>query len=309
MPVLPAFAVQSSVNGGHAVLLGNTTKTMATSGYSALSTDTAPPAAPTGLAATAGEGQITVSWKANTENDLWGYRIYRTTTNDATQAFKLANLLQDNLSYIDRDVSAGTTYYYWVSAYDTTDNEGAMTGPVSAAEKPPILFNDVPASHWANAYIAKLFSKGIISGYSDGSFSPAASVTRAEFAKMVCFAMDYMLDDPAKASFSDVPYDNWAYRYIETAKSRGVITGYTDGTFGPNKKITRAEITKVIAEVLGLSPGTSSLKDINKNWASDYITACVKAGIVSGYADGTFRPANTATRAEAVKIIARLVGE
>jgi len=162
-------------------------------------------------------------------------------------------------------------------------------------------------SHWAYSYILDLARQGIIKGYADDTFRPSATVTRAEFAKMICLAMGWPLDGASRESFSDVAKSSWTYSYVETARAHGAISGYPDGTFKPNKNVTRAEIAKIIAETLNLAPGLSSLNsklnDIDSSWAGDYIKACVKAGIVGGYADNNFRPANTASRAEAAKMI------
>lgn len=82
-----------------------------------------------------------------------------------------------------------------------------------------------------------LASKGIIGGYTDGTFRPNNNISRAEVAKMVCIAIGWELKAPATPSFSDVAKDNWAYMYVETAKAHGVLNGYKDGSFGPNKRV------------------------------------------------------------------------
>jgi len=120
---------------------------------------------------------------------------------------------------------------------------------------------------------------------------------------MICLAMGWELDGAAEASFSDVSESSWMYSYVETARAHGSISGYPDGTFKPNKNVTRAEIAKIISQTLNLAPGSSGLSDISSSWARDSISSCVTAGIVGGYADNNFRPANTASRAEAAKMI------
>jgi hypothetical protein len=168
-------------------------------------------------------------------------------------------------------------------------------------------FTDIPSDAWYVPYVVELASKGIISGYPDGIFKPGNSITRAEFAKMICIAMGWTIENPTISSFSDVTRDYWALRYIETAKAYGIISGYPDGTFRPNNHITRAEIAKVIAGILNLPAGSSAFTDIGTHWAKDYISACVTAGVINGYPDNTFRPDSTATRAEAAKMIAGMI--
>jgi len=168
-------------------------------------------------------------------------------------------------------------------------------------------FKDAPSNAWYVPYLDKLVNKGAIAGHSDGTFRPDKGVTRAEFAKMLVLARGWSLKEFQRDSFIDVTADHWAYRYIQTAEVNNAMVGYKDGTFRPDKNITRAEIARVVAGSLYLSPGGNLLKDIDSCWAKDYINACVQAGIVNGYPDNTFRPDNTATRAEAAKMISGML--
>ena len=94
-------------------------------------------------------------------------------------------------------------------------------------------FANVPAGSWSSDYIDYLVAQGAISGYSDGTFRPYDNVTRAQFAKVLVAAMGWAIDAPQTQSFSDVSAGYWAYGYIETAVSHGVVSGYSDGTFKP----------------------------------------------------------------------------
>ncbi len=271
-------------------------------GDSASQTDA--PAAPTGFNAAVVDGAVHLSWRANTEDDLGGYEIYRSLSNDVAGAKRIVILFPGETEFTDTDISVGHTYSYWISAYDQDVNESAKTGPIQArisgGETP---FTDIDSSHWAYSYILDLTQQGIIKGYADNTFRPAATITRAEFAKMICLAMGWELDSAVEASFSDVSGSSWMYEYVETARAHGSISGYPGGTFKPNKNVTRAEIAKIISQTLNLAPGSSGLNDISSSWARDSISSCVTAGIVGGYADNNFRPANTASRAEAAKMI------
>ena len=301
-----------TVKVDHFSLWGNIAKKTVTSsgenpgggGGGGSSPDTEAPATPTSLAAVAGKGKVDISWNANKETDLSGYNLYRAVSINADQATKIATLTKSKTGYTDMAVIAGTTYYYWLSAFDSAPNESAKAGPVSAEPTQRVNpFNDIVESHWAYNYILDLTDRGIISGYADSTFRPSTTITRAEFAKMMCLTMGWEPANPATPSFTDVAKDSWAYRYIETAKANGVIGGYQDGTFKPTKQITRAEIAKIVVGTLNLPTGDSTLTDIDSHWAKDLINSCVKAGIVSGYQDGSFKPNNTATRAEAAKMV------
>ncbi len=190
------------------------------------------------------------------------------------------------------------------SAQPDKSHETSTSPTVVAGE---VIFKDMPADAWYKNYVSELVSKHILSGYSDGTFCPGRNITRAEFSKMICLSMGWDLIEPSHPSFGDIAESDWSYRYIETAKAHGAIGGYSDGSFKPGRNITRAEITKVISTVLKLAQGDSLFTDISASWAKDAINSCVKAGIVAGYADNSFRPNNTATRAEAAKMIYALL--
>jgi methionine-rich copper-binding protein CopC/photosystem II stability/assembly factor-like uncharacterized protein len=278
--------------------------------------DSETPSAPQGLKLVSAENNtIALSWESNTETDLAGYYVYKSIKGAAGAAVKLNSTPLTATAYSDTAVEAGKTYLYSVSAVDKTSHESAKSAEIQAAlgqktveeEQPSTPFRDVAADAWYLEYVTALASSGVINGYVDGTFRPVNKVTRAEFSKMICAAMEWEPSDVSKASFGDVAGDFWGYDFIETAKSKGTIGGYADGTFRPNKYITRAEIAKIIAGTLNLAEGSSTLKDINSSWASSYIKACAAAGIVNGYSDGTFKPSDNATRAEVSKMIAALI--
>ncbi len=114
-------------------------------------------------------------------------------------------------------------------------------------------------------------------------------------------------------AFSDVAQDDVHYQAIYNLVNRGVLNGYEDGTFKPDNTITRAEFAKVImVSELGDSNISASLvanfSDTNGHWANKYIAAAVNAGIINGYPEGTFKPDNTVTYAEAVKMVVCALG-
>ena len=102
---------------------------------SATPTDTIPPAAPTGLSASAGNQTVSLDWSNNGEADINGYNVYRSTTSGGTYT-RLNGTLLGSSNYTDNSVTNGTTYYYVVTAVDTSSNESTNSGEVSA--KPQI---------------------------------------------------------------------------------------------------------------------------------------------------------------------------
>ena len=114
-------------------------------------------------------------------------------------------------------------------------------------------YSDVAATSWYNTAVSTLGSMGIITGYPDGTFRPNAAITRAEFAAIAArFDND---GDKTAAKFSDIA-THWAKDEISIAYNNGWITGYPDGTFGPQRDITRAETMTLVNRVLNRQPET-----------------------------------------------------
>lgn len=152
-----------------------------------------------------------------------------------------------------------------------------------------------------------------INGYPDGTFQPNGNVTREEIAKMLIVALQIEERSPGVGSYDDVAKDRWSYAYVETATERGYLEGYGDGVFGPSNSMTRAELATAlvrIAEKLGMAEGdeTVGFTDVSEDkWYASYVEKAAQLGLVTGYEDGTFRPENTVTRAEAVTMINRML--
>mgnify|MGYP002542755268 CR=1 FL=1 len=116
-------------------------------------------------------------------------------------------------------------------------------------------YHDVAATSWYNTAVSTLSSMGIITGYPDGTFRPNAAITRAEFAAIAArFDND---GDKTAAKFSDIA-THWAKDEISIAYNNGWITGYPDGTFGPQRSITRAETATMINRVIDRVPSEES---------------------------------------------------
>jgi amidase len=179
---------------------------------------------------------------------------------------------------------------------------------VKDTENPPIeedAFTDI-TNHWAKENINLLSSKGLLIGYPDGTFRPDKGLTRAEALKVI---MTYLGEEGQASSFKDVPTTHWANQYIGKATQLGIINGYVDGTFRPDKKISRGELAALITRAFSLKgKGTTSFKDLNSSaWYYEYVDALVANKIVIGYADQTFKANKESTRAEYATIIVRLL--
>ena len=110
-------------------------------------------------------------------------------------------------------------------------------------------FSDVPANAWYATAVNTLASLGMVSGDPDGTFRPNDPITRAEFC-VIALAFAYEPDN-AVCYFGDVSRSDWFYTYVAQAASYGWIGGYTNGNFGPNDQITRAQVTTIVNNMLG----------------------------------------------------------
>lgn len=141
-------------------------------------------------------------------------------------------------------------------------------------------FADVDSGAWFAKNVGYAAENNIVSGYEDGSFRPQNTITREEFAAMICRFMKY--DTSASEVFSDVSSEHWAAPYIAAMKANGIISGYEDGSFGLGKNITRAETIAIINRALGRVPNEEKINayissngypatDIEGHWAAAQI--------------------------------------
>jgi cell wall-associated NlpC family hydrolase len=172
-------------------------------------------------------------------------------------------------------------------------------------------FSDVPSNHQYVAAIAKLSDMGVINGYSDGTFRPDAPVSRAELVKMVYKTLDEPTKDNLTSPFSDVAASHNLASYILTAYNRGLIKGYNDRTFQPNRTVTRAEGSKIILKAFRKVPEAPKLKYIDINRSSDltnYIGYLINHNLLQA-ADQLMRPDAPLTRGATAYILANLLAE
>ena len=156
----------------------------------------------------------------------------------------------------------------------------------------------------------KVSQPAYISGFPDGTFKPGKEVTRAEAVRMFVKLVNNGAELPKNPTTSFKDANNaWYSDEINYAVAKGFIKGYSDGTFKPNQAITRAEFAQMIsAFVKNGYPGTGSFKDVKGHWASDAISALYGNKNIKGYGDGTFKPDQKLTRAEAVTILNSVFG-
>jgi hypothetical protein len=148
-----------------------------------------------------------------------------------------------------------------------------------------------------------------MTGYPDGTFRPDKPITRAEMATVLVrlFGKDKGNKTAAK-TYTDTTPGHWANAAIDLAADSGLMDGYPDGSFKPEQTITRAEAASIAARLSSAAEGSGSFSDTVGHWAAAAFGKAKAAGVVNGYADGTFRPEQTLTRAEAVTMLNKLSG-
>ena len=188
----------------------------------------------------------------------------------------------------------------------------------------PQGFPDVPSDHWAYDEIMACFNGNVVKGYDDGLYHPEYEVTRDQMAVYIARALvspsgDAAIPDPEPPpSFSDVPPTHWAYKHIEYAVSQNVVQGYEDGTYQPGLTVDRGQMAVYVARAMVAPGGDAAIPDpvppatfpdvATTYWAYKQVEYCVGQGVVKGYDDGNYHPANPVTRDQMAVYIARAFG-
>lgn len=188
----------------------------------------------------------------------------------STSAPALQNVTRTVLNYrtATPDLLNDSDHFAYVQGYK--DGTVRPNGLISRAETTTIFFRllkdterdgnlkysndytDVADTYWANTAISTMSDLGIIQGYSNGTFNPAAPITRAQFAA-ICARFDTKKTSNEPTNFTDTA-GHWAEGYIQRAVELGWIKGFEDGSFRPNAYITRAQAMTLINRVLNRIP-------------------------------------------------------
>jgi hypothetical protein len=179
--------------------------------------------------------------------------------------------------------------------------------PDTPTPLPCSSYSDVRPGQYFYEAVEWLTCRRIVSGYADGTFRPYNPSTRAQLVKMIVLGHAWPLLNPPTPTFTDVLPFQWHYRYIETAAARHVIGGYADGTFRPDNHVTRGQLCKIIVLASGwqlVRPARPTFSDVPPGSTFyEYVETAFAHSIISGYADGTFRPDNNATRGQLSKML------
>ena len=175
------------------------------------------------------------------------------------------------------------------------------------------VFVDI-IGHWAEGNILNMAKAGIVNGVSDIEFQPDRSVTRAEFATMISKVLN--LTESTENTYSDVAEDAWYKDVVLQCTKAGLIKG-SEGKFRPDDLISREEMAVVIYRAksyLGLTNVESNSKysafddqDEISDWAKDAVTSIAQDGIINGIGNNMFAPKSSATRAQAVVVLEKIL--
>lgn len=229
--------------------------------------------------------------------------------------------------------SSSGTQTYSVSPYviESFPTRRTAAAPVQQISVTNTRFSDVPSDMWAYTYIEYMVNQGAVTGYMDNTFRPNSVATRAQLAKIIVLGFHFPRVSPGTAHFTDVPVGSTFYSYVETAYSRGLVSGYTCGGpgepcdpglrpyFRPGFNVSRGQIAKITVLAAGwvlANPTTPTFQDVPSGSVFySYVETAYAHGIISGYTCGGpgepcvsdnkpyFRPGFSATRAQICKLV------
>lgn len=207
------------------------------------------------------------------------------------------------------DLPAGE--HYWIEIrpaegymLDTSKHEFTVSGGKNSEISISNTRTPVPGVFSGDHY-------AYVIGFSDGLVHPEANITRAQVATIFFRLLDEetRIKNMRKSNeFADVGEDMWCNTAVSTLSAMGIINGYDDGNFYPNASITRAQFATIAArfDAAGNTTG-ATFSDIYDHWAQREINVAYNNGWILGYSDGTFRPNQNITRAEAITMINRVL--
>ena len=169
-------------------------------------------------------------------------------------------------------------------------------------------------NHWAKADIDLMSAAGIVNGRGNMLFDPDESITRAEFSAFLIRAFS-LAPLYYSNSFKDVHPKDWYAGVVETVTKYGIARGYDGNLFLPMMPITREEMTVMTVRALNLAgiipSGGSETRfydgDLISDWAKEAVYFASENRLINGNPDGCFKPSDSATRAEAVALIKRMI--
>jgi len=175
-------------------------------------------------------------------------------------------------------------------------------------------FEDIPG-RWSEEHILFMVARGIVNGVSQSEFAPGATLTRGMLVTILARMANAAMNRFEASPFTDVDISAWYGSYAAWAASEGIVTGYGDGTFRPDKAVTREELATMMVRFIDymgfvlpeneVEPFTD--ENLCSNWAVEAVTRVHKYGILEGKSQGNFDPTAFVTREEAAKMFHSLI--
>ena len=214
-------------------------------------------------------------------------------------------------------ISDGRPHRITVTAYDASGNIGRASYDVPTSADWTPSFTDTQ-DYWAAAYVDFLYSAGITTGYDDGTFRPDQNISRQQFAVMLFryLGLDGSQYEGVSLPFADASsIGSYALTAVKALYSEGIISGSagSDGKlyFNPGASLTRAQAAAMIGRTQEKGYATVELTFSDAPaipaYAAFYIQTMAAQGVISGYADGTFKPGTSITRGQMAKILYNLM--
>jgi len=172
-------------------------------------------------------------------------------------------------------------------------------------------FSDVDAKTKTGQAILKMYDKGYIVGYNDGTFKPDGQITRAELVRIINQVFGYKKDSKKEVKkFSDVDDKQWFYNDVVIANQKGYIVGFKeDGTFRPNDNFTRQQVCVVLSKILNLKDAEldREISDYIAPWAKEYVERIVANKIIPLESQNKFRAIENITRGEVCLALSQFI--
>ncbi len=245
---------------------------------------------------------VVLNWKqAGDSTAIKAYNIYQGTE-------KIAEVNGNTTTFEVEDLVRDRAYTFKVSAVDTENQESLLNPVVNITLKSSAMFSDIE-NHWAKAFIEQAAIEKIMNGYTDGTFKPDSSLTRAQAASIIVRAFD--LTATEAAPFNDINgYALETQAEIAAAYQYGIVKG-SNGNFNPSAPVTRAQLALMVKRSYELATGQqfvvnelAPFPDIQNldTETKTAITLLYQFDIISG-SNGKYLPANPTTRAHTAKIL------
>lgn len=262
------------------------------------------------------------------------YVDVNSTLNAIDQIFSPWQRISASATANDTSGSATAKFYFDPRVYESAYWESVVKSVAvldtssTKYERVTSKFSDVPADQWYAKDVKNLKARGVVKGYYDNSFKPEQQVTRIEFLAMLyrgvygdapsSFSMDGEMNG-SDTVFKDVQPFEWYYDILSDSSKKGLVKGYSDNTFKPGALISRSEAVAMIARFYEYNNDTEFFVDLpfrddrafgdvpDSAWFGSAVHNAYKLGVVDGTPAGKFEPGRNLNRAEAAKLISRLL--